>query len=407
MITKKEINEALNQTKDIFNYYDDICFMNSEKVLNAFHKYNVSYSDFEGTTGYGYSDIGRDKIERIYSEIFGGEDAIVRKEIVSGTHAIYIMLSGIIKQKDKLLVISGTPYDTIHESIGIKENKNSLISNGIIYEEIDLLSNDFDYEKIKLSIEKELPKVIYIQRSIGYSLRESIDILKMEQIVKFIKNINKNIIIAVDNCYTEFVESKSPLEVGCDLIVGSLIKNLGAGIVPSGGYIIGRKDLINDISERLYVPGLGKEIGPSLNMNKYILQGLYNAPSVVNNSLKTVIIASLLLENNGFKVEPKYNEKRSDIVEKIYLENADNLIKFVNSIQKYSAIDSNFKIIPDDMPGYDSKIVMASGSFITGSSIELSCDAPLRAPFVAYLQGSITFEYGLIAIMNAINELKK
>jgi cystathionine beta-lyase family protein involved in aluminum resistance len=318
-----------------------------------------------------------------------------------------VALFGLLRPNETLLSITGLPYDTLHNVIGISENSSSLKSFGINYEQIDLINDDFDYDKIKKMLTNKKIKVIEIQRSKGYSTRKSINLDKVEKVCKFIKEIDNEVIIMVDNCYCELVTTKTPLHVGADLIVGSLIKNLGGGIAPNGAYIAGRKDLVELCAERLTVPGCGKEVGPSLGINKSILQGLYMAPNAVASSLKTAILAAYLCEKEGFNVEPKYNEERVDIVQNIIFNDPDKLIKFTQEIQKYSAVDSFATPIPTDMPGYDDPIIMASGSFTQGSSIEISCDGPIRAPYIAYLQGGLTFNYGKIAIENAVNAIKK
>lgn len=399
------INECENNIKKYLDNIDNIVFCNSKKVLDAFQKENVSEYHFNSTTGYGYNDIGRDVIEKVYSDIFKSEDALVRSQFISGTHALTVSLFGLLRPNDVILSISGTPYDTLHQVIGIKDNNSSLKSYGIKYEEINLVNNDFDYENIVNKVKNNKIKVIYIQRSKGYSTRKSISIQKLEKVIRKIREVNNDSIIMVDNCYCEFVTTKEPIEIGADICVGSLIKNLGGGIAPNGAYVVGKKDLISLISERLTVPGEGKEVGPSLGMNKSILQGLYNAPSVVGSSLKTAILTSYALEKLGYDVEPKYNEERVDIVQNIIFNNPDKLIKYVEGIQMGSIIDSNAIPKPSDMPGYDDKIIMASGSFTQGSSIELSCDGPIRPPFIAYQQGSLTYEYGKLGLISAIKNL--
>ena len=391
---------------EVFKKIEETCFYNSNKVLNAFQKNKLSDIHFVGSTGYGYNDLGRDVIENIYSDIFKSEDSLVRSQFISGTHALTVTLFGLLRPNDTLLSITGKPYDTLDEVIGIKENNSSLKSFNINYEQIELIDGDFDYEQIKNRLNKSKIKVIEMQRSKGYSTRKSISIDKLEKVCKFIKDIDKDVIIMVDNCYCEFVSTKEPIEVGADIAVGSLIKNLGAGITPNGAYVVGKKNLIELVSERLNSPGIGKEAGPTMNMNKQILLGLYFAPSVVASSLKTVVFASKLLEEKGFKLEPRYIDDRSDIVQAIEFQDKDKMINFCKSIQISSAIDSYVSLEPCDMPGYNDKIIMASGSFTQGSSIELSCDGPIREPYVAYLQGSLTFEYGKIAILNAINKLE-
>ena len=399
----KLVNEEEKKLSDIFNEIDINTFNNSKKVLDAFHKNNISESDLNGTTGYGYNDIVRDKIENIFSEILNTEDALVRTQIISGSHAISTALFAILRPNDTLLTITGTPYDTLHEIIGIKPNNSSLMSYNIKYKEIDLKNNDFDYDKIKEELKNNI-KVIHIQRSRGYSLRDSLTVDKVNKVIKFIKDINSNIIIFVDNCYCEFVENENPT---ADLIAGSLIKNLGGGIARNGGYIAGKKELIELCAERLNVPGEAKEVGPSGNANREFLQGLYFAPSVVSSALKTAILTSKVLETLNYKVSPKYNEQRADIVELIYFNNKNEMIKYSEGIQHSGAIDANVDPIPSPMPGYADEIIMASSSFIQGSSIEISCDGPLRDPFVIYQQGALTYDYGKIALINAISKLNE
>ncbi len=399
------VNEKENELVEVFKDIDEVSLLYSKKILDAFHKYNLNESDLFGTNGYGFNDIGRDKIESIYSDIFSSEDALVRREFISGSHAISTCLFGLLRPGDTFVSITGTPYDTMHEVIGIRDNDSSLKSFGINYKEIDLIDNDFNYDEIKKSLGNI--KMIYIQRSRGYSTRESIGINKLEKVIKLIKDINNDIIIFVDNCYCEFVERKNPIEVGADVCVGSLIKNLGAGICTNGAYVVGKKNLIHLISERLTLPGEGKDVGPSLDSNKMFLLGLYFAPSVVASSLKINYLTSKVMESLGYITSPKSNEERSDIVLSIYLENEENLVKFSKLLQSSGPVNSNVTPIPSEMPGYDSKVIMASPSFTQGSSIELSCDAPLREPYILYLQGGLTYEYGKLALANIISELKK
>ncbi len=396
---EKKIEETI---KDI----DKNCMYFSQKVLNAFQNNNISDMHFQSTTGYGYSDIGRDTIEKVFAEVLGAEDSLVRSQFISGTHALTVTLFALLRPNDTLLSITGKPYDTLDQIIGIEENESSLKAFGVKYEQIDLKDNDFDYEEIEKRVKKGNIKVIEIQRSKGYSTRESLVIDKLEKVIKLIKSINKDIIIMVDNCYCEFVERKTPIEVGADVIVGSLIKNLGGGIAPNGAYVAGKKELVDLAAQRLTVPGQGKEVGPTLGINKSILQGLYMAPSVVASSLKTAIFASCMLEELGYKVSPKYNSKRADIVQNIEFGEADKLIKYCQGIQMGSAIDSNSIPEPWDMPGYTDKVIMASGSFIQGSSIEISCDGPIRPPYIAYMQGGLTYEYGKLAVMQAVSNMK-
>ncbi|MBE6139574.1 MAG: hypothetical protein E7174_03670 [Firmicutes bacterium] len=386
---------------------DDIVFYNSKKVLDAFQKENVSEYHFNSTTGYGYNDCGREVIEKVYSDIFKSEDALVRGQFISGTHALTVSLFGLLRPNDIMLSISGTPYDTLHEVIGIKENRSSLKSFGVKYEEIGLLDNDFDYKKILERVKTNDIKMIYIQRSKGYSTRKSISIELIEKVIKEIRKVNDTAIIMIDNCYCEFVTKKEPIEVGSDVCVGSLIKNLGGGIAPNGAYVVGKKELIELIGERLTAPGEGKEVGPSLGMNKLLLQGLFNAPSVVGSALKTAVLTSFMLEKLGYDVEPKYNEERVDIVQNIIFGNPEDLIKYTQGIQMGSPIDSNALAQASDMPGYDDKVIMAAGAFTQGSSIELSCDGPLREPYIAYQQGGLTYEYGKLGLLKALERLGK
>lgn len=397
--------DAENKLKDIFKRIDVYTFLNSKKVLNSFKTNKVSEVHFNATTGYGYNDIGRDVVERVFANVLGGESALVRNQFISGTHAITVALFGLLRPNDELLYISGEPYDTLHEVIGIKENASSLQSFGIKYNCFDLINNDFDYDKIQDYLIKNIVKVVAIQRSKGYSTRKSIGIDKIDKVINLIKKIDENIIVMVDNCYCEMVEIKTPLDVGADIIVGSLIKNLGGGIASNGAYVCGNKKLVNLISERLTVPGCGMEVGPSMGANKMFLQGLFMAPSVIANSLKVAILTSYLMEKIGYQVEPKYNDDRVDIVQNIIFNNEEKLIKYVQAIQKNSPIDSHVDCIPSDMPGYDNKIIMASGSFIQGSSIELSCDGPIRSPYIAYQQGALSYEYGKLAIIEAVKEM--
>ena len=400
------VNTEEQNLKDIFNKIDDQTLKNSKKVLDSFHKHNLSSNDLYGTNGYGYNDIGRDKIDSIFADIFNAESGLVRNQFISGSHAITIVLQALLRPNDTLLSITGTPYDTLHEVIGIKKNNSSLISYGIKYKQIDLVDNDFDYENIKKELNNNI-KVIHIQRSRGYSTRESLDIKKVEKVIKLIKDINKDIIIFVDNCYCEFVEDLSPIEVGADIMAGSLIKNLGAGIATNGAYIVGNKNLVDLCAERLTLPGEGREVGPSFEANRMFLLGLYFAPSVVSSALKTSILTSKVLEKLGYKVSPKYNDIRCDIVQLIYFNNEDEIIKYAQGIQSSGPIDSYVKPIPSDMPGYDNKIIMASPSFTSGSSIELSADGPLKKPYVLYQQGSLSYEYGKLALINTLSQMNE
>ena len=393
------VKEAEINSKEIYMKIDEVEAYFSKLVLEAFHEENIIESHFNMTTGYGYNDIGRDAIERVFARVLKGEKALVRNQFISGSHALSTTLF------DTMLSITGLPYDTLHEVIGIKENPSSLKSFGIHYEQIDLIDNTFDIPSIIKKLKEKKIKLIEIQRSRGYSTRKSILIKEIEKVIKEIRKIDEDVIIMVDNCYCEMVEKTSPLEVGANVIVGSLIKNLGGSLASNGAYICGDEKLINLCAERLNLPGEGIDVGPSLGANKSILQGLYFAPSVIASSLKTSVLTSYLMEKLGYEVSPKYNETRADIVEAITFKDKNLLIKYVQEIQKYSPIDSNILPIPAPMPGYDDEIIMASGSFTQGSSIELSCDGPLRVPFIAYQQGGVTYNYGKIAVINAIKSI--
>lgn len=400
-----DIKSAENKLINVFNNIDDVCFYNSQKVIKAFWQANISETDFNSTTGYGYGDVGRDKIEKVYSDIFETEAALVRNQFISGTHALSTAFFALLRPGDLLLSITGKPYDTLDSIIGFNDNQSSLKSFGIRYDQIDLKNNCFDYEAISKYLKLNKVKVIEIQRSIGYSTRSSIGIEDLDEVIRLVKGIDKDIIVMVDNCYCEFVGKLEPTQVGADICVGSLIKNLGGGIASNGAYIVGKKDLINLCSERLNVAGEASDVGPSLGANKMFLQGLYMAPSVVASALKTSVLAAYLLEKMGYSVNPRWNDERNDIVLAIKFNDKEKLIKFVEGIQSGSAIDANVLPVASSMPGYDDEIIMASGSFTQGSSIEISCDGPLRKPYIAYLQGGLTYEYGKIALIKALEKI--
>lgn len=396
-----------NEIEPIYKKIEKISEYNSLKVLKAFQKYEISEMHFNQTTGYGYGDIGRDTCEKVFAEVLGAEDSLVRGQFISGTHALTVALFAFLRPGDTMLSITGKPYDTLDEVIGIVENKSSLKSFGVNFEQIDLKENKFDYEAIEKVLNSKKIKLIEIQRSKGYSTRKSITINELEEVIKFIRKIDKDVIIMIDNCYCEFVSTKEPLEIGADVIVGSLIKNLGGGIAPNGAYIAGKKELINLAAERLTVPGEGREVGPSLGITKSILQGLFMAPSVVASSLKTAVFASRMLEKLGFDVEPKYDDERADIVQTINFNDENKLIKYCQGIQMGSPIDSNSIPEPWDMPGYTDKVIMAAGAFTQGSSIELSCDGPIRPPYTAFMQGGLTYEYGKLGVLKAIENMEQ
>ena len=408
---KKEILELSKEVeKEIqpqFEKIDKIKEMNSLKVLEAFQYCRLSEMHLHSSTGYGIDEIGRNKVEEIYARIFRTEDALVRAQLISGTHALAVTLFGLLRPGDTMLSISGAPYDTLQTAIGIskEESPSSLKAFGVKYEQIELINDDFDIKTIEERVAKNDIKLIEIQRSKGYSTRKSLTIDKIEKAIQAIRKVNKDVIIMVDNCYGEFVEEREPTEVGADIVVGSLMKNLGAGIATSGAYIAGKKDLIELCAERLTAPGVGKEIGPSLNQNTAFIKGLFFAPSVVASSVKTAVFASRILERLGYKVNPKFDEPRADIVQTIELGDADKLIKFCQGIQMGSPIDSYVVPEASDMGGYDDKVIMAAGTFTEGSTIELSCDGPIREPYIAYMQGGLTYEYGKLGILKALSAL--
>ena len=402
---EKLSNKIQKDITPVFDKINKLNEINSMKVLNAFQKYRVSEMHFNSSTGYGYGDIGRDTIEKIFAEVLKAEDTLVRNQFISGTHALTVCLFALLRPNDTVISINGKPYDTLDSVIGLEKNASSLKSYGVKYEQIDLIENEFDKDKIKERLKKNNVKLVMIQRSCDYSLRESLNIEKIKNIVQEIRKVNTSVIIMCDNCYGEFVEESEPLEAGVDIIVGSLIKNLGGGLAPNGAYIAGKRELIELCAERLTAPGLGKEVGPSLGINKNFLQGLFMAPSVVASSLKTAIYASKMLEELGYETIPKYNGKRGDIVQKIIFRNAEKLVKFCQGIQMGSPIDSDSIPEPWDMPGYTDKVIMAAGTFTAGSSIELSCDAPIREPYIAFLQGGLTYEYGKLGVMKAIQNI--
>lgn len=410
-INEKLINLAKECEKELqpqFEEYDNLCLKNSAKILKAFQEENVSSSDFVEVNGYGYYDGGRNKLENVFARVFKAEDALVRPQIMSGTHAINLCFSGLLKYGETFLSISGKPYDSLQTIVGLCGNsKNSLIANGVKYEQIDLVDDDFDYAKIEQRVKQGNIKLIEIQRSRGYAHRKSLEISKIEKVCKLIKSISPDVIIMVDNCYGDLVEDREPTEVGADIIAGSLMKNLGGGIAKSGGYIVGKKELIWDISERFSAPGTGKDLGANFNELINYYKGLFLAPKAVCASLKTMTFASLMLEKLGYKVSPTHNEKRTDIVQTVELENEQNMIKFHVGIQKGSPIDSSFAPVPGEMPGYPHEEIMAAGTFTQGATIELSSDGPLTPPYTAYMQGSLTYEYGKLGILTALNEMMK
>lgn len=384
---------------------DEIRAINQYKIMQAFNKNMLSAADFYWTTGYGYGDIGRDKVEDIYTDIFNTEDSLVRPAIASGTHAINLALSGLLKYGDELIEISGTPYDTLMDVIGCgdEDNEGSLIANGVKYSEVDLVDNKIDVESVLKKITPKT-KVLAIQRSTGYSDRRALTINDMEVAIKEIKKVYPDIIIFVDNCYGEFTDTKEPTDVGADIIAGSLIKNIGGGIAYSGGYITGKKRLVQLVSRRLTAPGLEKEVGLSFGTTRSTLQGLFLAPLVVNQAMKGATLMGKVFSDLGFRVVPHFDDKRSDIVQAIQLNKAELVEIFCKCIQEASAVDSHVTPVPSPMPGYNNDIIMAAGGFVDGSSIEMSADGPLRDPYFVYYQGGLTIDQIKLGIYLTLNE---
>lgn len=411
-IDKNILSLAEQSDKDLENIYkeiDRVCMVNSNRILSAFIENKVSYTDFADINGYGNYDTGRDKLEAIFATVLGTEDSIVRPQIMSGTNAIFIAFTALLKPGDTLISITGQPYDSLQEMIGLSgDSTQSLKCSGIKYEQIDLLNNDFNYDDIKCRLSKKDVKLVEIQRSRGYSSRDSLTIEKIEKVIKEIRSVNKEVIIMVDNCYGELVEDKEPGHVGADIVVGSLMKNLGGGVASTGGYIAGNKGLIKMAADRLTAPGIGKDQGANFNLNNSFFKGVFLAPNAVKNALKTAIFAAYMLEKLGFdEVSPKYNEKRTDIIQTVGLKNKENLVKFAQGIQESSPVDSFVRVMPAPMPGYPFDEVMAAGAFTQGSTIELSADAPVIEPYTLYMQGGLTQEYGKLGIMLALSKINK
>lgn len=393
----------------LYNEIDEICLYNSNRILSAFIENQVSYSDFSDINGYGNYDAGRDKLERIFADVLGCEDALVRPQIMSGTNALYLTLSALLKHGDTMISLSGAPYDSLQEMIGISGNSSqSLKAHGVKYEQIELINDDFDDQTIIERLKRNDVKLVEIQRSRGYSHRLSLSIKKIERIIKEIRKVNQDVIIMVDNCYGELVEKKEPGHIGADVVVGSLMKNLGGGIAPTGGYVAGRKDLIQDVAERLTAPGIGKDLGANFNLNNSFFKGIFMAPNAVKGALKTAIFSAYMLEKLGYaNISPRYNEPRTDIIQTLELKTVDNLVRFTQGIQDCSPIDSFVRVLPAPMPGYPYDEVMAAGSFTQGSTIELSADAPVIEPYTLYMQGGLTFEYGKLSILLALSSMQE
>ena len=393
----------------LYNEIDEICLYNSNRILSAFIENQVSYSDFSDINGYGNYDAGRDKLEKIFADVLGCEDALVRPQIMSGTNALYLTLSALLKHGDTMISLSGAPYDSLQEMIGISGNSSqSLKAHGVKYEQIELINDDFDDQTIIGRLKRNDVKLVEIQRSRGYSHRLSLSIKKIERIIKEIRKVNQDVIIMVDNCYGELVEKKEPGHIGADVVVGSLMKNLGGGIAPTGGYVAGRKDLIQDVAERLTAPGIGKDLGANFNLNNSFFKGIFMAPNAVKGALKTAIFSAYMLEKLGYaNISPRYNEERTDIIQTLELKTVDNLVRFTQGIQDCSPIDSFVRVLPAPMPGYPYDEVMAAGSFTQGSTIELSADAPVIEPYTLYMQGGLTFEYGKLSILLALSSMQE
>lgn len=401
------VSEVENLTSSVYNELEKVSLANHKKVLEAFHKARVSEYHLKGSTGYGYGDPGRQAVEDVYSYVFKGEAALVRGQIASGTHAIALCLFGILRPGDELLTITGKPYDTLEEVIGVRGNApGSLKEWGISFKQINLTSDgEFDLESIKSALSSKT-KIVMIQRSRGYDWRSAFTVAKIENMCKFISGIREDLIIFVDNCYGEFVEDREPLEAGADIIAGSLIKNPGGGIAPTGGYVVGKRHLIEMAAGRLTAPGIGGNVGATLDFNRYFLQGLFLAPHVVSEALKGAIFAAALFERLGYDVSPKYNETRSDIIQGIRFGREEDMIAFCRGLQKGSPLDGHIIPEPGDMPGYDDKVIMAGGTFVAGSTIELSADGPLREPYAIYMQGGLSKNYNKLALIYAAAECR-
>ena len=399
--------KAEKDCEEVFKKIDENALLCSAKVLNAFQECKVSTADFIEITGYGYSDAGRDKLEEVFAKVFGAEDALVRPQLMSGTHALAVTLGGLLRYGDTLLYISGEPYDTLRSVIGTSgDSRNSLIKNGVKYEEIDLLGDEFDLEAIRARVAKGDIKVAAIQRSRGYAQRKSLTIDKIAEAIRVVKEACPDTVIMVDNCYGEFTEDREPTDVGADVFVGSMMKNLGAGYAVSGGYCVGRKQVIEDIAERLTAPCVGKDLGANFNQLLSFYMGFFMAPTTVGATLKSMAFAARLLELAGFPdVSPKYDEKRTDIVQTLDLHSPEKLIKFCVGIQRGSPIEAFATPVPSETPGYPHPEIMAAGTFIGGATNELSCDGPMCEPYTAYMQGGLSYDYGKLGVMRALDEM--
>lgn len=397
------------ELKEIYQELDRICLINSDRVLSAFIAQKVAYTDFADINGYGNYDSGRDKLENIFAEVLGCEDALVRPQIMSGTNALYLAFSALLKHGDTMISLTGTPYDSLQEMIGLcGDSSQSLKASGVKYEQFDLINDEFDSDAIVERLKKKDVKLVEIQRSRGYSSRRSLDIDRIAELIKRIKEVNDEVIIMVDNCYGELVEEREPGHVGADIVVGSLMKNLGGGIASTGGYVAGRKELVAMVADRLTAPGIGKELGANFNLLNSFFKGLFMAPYAVKQAMKTAVFSAYMLEKLGYKnVSPRYDEKRTDIIQTVELGDEESLVRFTQSIQESSPVDSFVKVMPAPMPGYPFDEVMACGAFTQGSTIELSADAPVIEPYTLYLQGGLSLEYGRLSIMKALSKIIK
>ncbi len=393
--------------KDIYAQIDKVALINSDKILSAFIENKVSYADFSDINGYGNYDTGREKLEKMFATVLGCEDALVRPHIMSGTNALYLAFSALLKHGDTMISLTGTPYDSLQEMIGLCGNSSqSLKACGVKYEQIDLINNEFDEETIITRLKKNDVKLVEIQRSRGYSSRLSLPISKIEHLIQKIREVNTDVIIMVDNCYGELVEEKEPGDAGADIVVGSLMKNLGGGVATTGGYIAGRIDLIAMVADRLTAPGIGKEQGANFNLNNSFFKGLFMAPNAVKSALKTAVYAAYMLEKLGYKnVSPRYDDYRTDIIQTVELGEKDSLVLFTQGLQESSPVDSFVHVLPAPMPGYPFDEVMACGAFTQGSTIELSADAPVIPPYRLYMQGGLSPEYGKLMIMLALTKV--
>jgi len=401
------VNEKEKLIVNKFKEIDEIKEYNQYKVIKAMQDNRLSSTDFYWTTGYGYGDIGREKVESIYASVFNAEDALVRPTIASGTHAITLTLSGILRPGDELIAISGAPYDTLQKVIGVKGNSpGTLVEFGVVYKEIPLIDNRIDLETVRKTISSQT-RMVMIQRSTGYSDRRALTIEEIEEAIKSIKEYNNEVIIMVDNCYGEFIENMEPTDVGADIIAGSLIKNPGGGLALSGGYVVGKEELVERVANRLTAPGLGKDCGLTFGTSRTTMQGLFLAPHIVSEALKGALLVAKTYKDLGFKVVPDIDDKRSDIIQGVELLLPERVSEFCKAIQAASAVDSY--VIPEawDMPGYEDKVIMAAGGFIEGSSIELSADGPMRDPYYAYYQGGLTYEHCKLGVLISLNNLYK